>query len=51
VLLLISETRDHRSKFARLDDAIRLIDENNILVFAVPFSPYISKQLHTTDSV
>ncbi|HKW17902.1 MAG TPA: VWA domain-containing protein [Terriglobales bacterium] len=45
VLLLISETRDHGSKFTKLDDAIRLIDENNILVFAVPFSPYISQQL------
>ena len=45
VLLLISETRDHGSKFTQLDDAIRLIDENNILVFAVPFSPYGSQQL------
>lgn len=45
VLLLISETRDHGSKFTKLDDAIRLIDENNILVFAVPFSPYVSQQL------
>ncbi len=45
VLLLISETRDHGSKFTRLDDAIRLINENNILVFAVPFSPYVSQQL------
>ncbi len=45
VLLRISETRDHGSKFTKLDDAIRLINENNILVFAVPFSPYISRQL------
>jgi VWFA-related protein len=48
VLLLISETRDHGSKFTRLDDAIRLINQNNILVFAVPFSPYISQQLDAT---
>ena len=45
VLLLISETRDHGSKFTKLDDTIRLINQNNILVFAVPFSPYTSQQL------
>jgi len=45
VLLLISETRDHGSKFTKFDDVIRLIGENNISVFAVPFSPYISQQL------
>jgi VWFA-related protein len=45
VLLLVSETRDHGSHFTKLDDVVRLIGENNILVFAVPFSPYISQQL------
>jgi VWFA-related protein len=45
VLLLISETRDHGSKFAKFDEVLRLIGENNISVFAVPFSPYISQQL------
>jgi VWFA-related protein len=45
VLLLISETRDHGSKFARIDDAISGIDGNNVSVFALPFSPYVSKQL------
>ena len=45
VLLLISETRDHGSKFTKFDDVVRLIGENNIAVFAVPFSPYISQQL------
>ena len=45
VLLLISETRDHGSKFTRLDDALALIEQNNVLVFALPFSPYISQQL------
>jgi VWFA-related protein len=45
VLLLISETRDHGSHFTKLDDVIRLIGENNISVFAVPFSPYLSQQL------
>jgi hypothetical protein len=41
---MISETRDHGSRFTKLDDVVRLINENNILVFAVPFSPYISQQ-------
>jgi VWFA-related protein len=45
VLLLISETRDHGSKFTKLDETIRLINQNNILVFAFPFSPYASQQL------
>jgi VWFA-related protein len=45
VLLLISETRDHGSKFAKFDEVLRLIAENSISVFAVPFSPYISQQL------
>ena len=45
VLLLISETRDHGSKFTKLDTALTLIDANNISVYALPFSPYISKQL------
>jgi len=47
ILLLISETRDHGSKFTKLDDVVRLIGENNISVFAVSFSPYVSKQLDT----
>jgi VWFA-related protein len=45
VLLLISETRDHSSYFAKLDEAVRLIGENNISVYALPFSPYESQQL------
>src|SRR4051812_40769121 len=45
VILLISETRDHGSKFVKFDEVLRLIGENNISVFAVPFSPYISQQL------
>jgi VWFA-related protein len=51
VLLLISETRDHGSKFTKFDDVIRLIGENNISVFAVPFSPYISQQLDVARGV
>jgi VWFA-related protein len=45
VLLLISETRDHGSHFAKLDEVVRLIDENGVSVYALPFSPYISQQL------
>jgi VWFA-related protein len=45
VLLLLSETRDHGSRFAKLDQVVRLIGENDISVYALPFSPYLSKQL------
>lgn len=45
VLLLMSETRDHGSKFTRLDDLVPLIGGNNISVFSLPFSPYKSQQL------
>jgi len=47
VLLLISETRDHGSHFAKIDDAVRLVGVTNTLVYALPFSPYISQQLDT----
>ena len=45
VLLLISETRDHGSHFAKIDDVVRLIGETNTSVYALPFSPYASQQL------
>jgi VWFA-related protein len=45
VLLLISETRDHGSHFAKLDDVVRLVGETNTSVYAIPFSPYVSQQL------
>jgi VWFA-related protein len=51
ILLLISETRDHGSHFTKLDDVIRLIGADNVSVFAVPFSPYLSKQLDTVRGV
>jgi VWFA-related protein len=47
VLLLISETRDHGSHFAKIDDAVRLVGLTHTLVYALPFSPYISEQLDT----
>jgi VWFA-related protein len=45
VLLLISETRDHGSKFTKFDDLLPLIGGNNISVYTLPFSPYTSEQL------
>ena len=39
VLLLISETRDHGSHFAKLDDVVKLIGVANVAVYALPFSP------------
>jgi VWFA-related protein len=48
VLLLISETRDHGSHFAKLDDVVRLIGATDIAVYALPFSPYLSQQLDAT---
>ena len=45
VLLLISETRDHGSRFSKIDDVVRLIGETNTSVYALPFSPYASQQL------
>jgi VWFA-related protein len=47
VLLLISETRDHGSHFAKIDDAVRWVGLTHTLVYALPFSPYISQQLDT----
>jgi VWFA-related protein len=47
VLLLISETRDHGSRFNKIDDAVRLVGITHTLVYALPFSPYISQQLDT----
>jgi VWFA-related protein len=47
VLLLISETRDHGSHFATIDDAVRLVGVTHTLVYALPFSPYLSQQLDT----
>jgi VWFA-related protein len=45
VLLLISETRDHGSLFAKLDDVVQLIGVTTTMVYALPFSPYGSQQL------
>ena len=47
VLLLISETRDHGSHFAKLDDVISLVGVTNTAVYALPFSPSLSQVLDT----
>ena len=45
VLLLISETRDHGSKFTNLESALAAINSNDISVYALTFAPYLSQQL------
>ncbi len=47
VLLLISETRDHGSHFAKLDDVITLVGVTNTAVYTLPFSPSLSQALDT----
>lgn len=45
VLLLISETRDHGSHAAKIDDVVAAIGLSNVVVYALVFSPYLSEQL------
>jgi VWFA-related protein len=47
VLLLISETRDHGSQSATIDDVIKAIGNSNIVVYALAFSPSKSNVLDT----
>jgi VWFA-related protein len=47
VLLLISETRDHGSHFAKLDDVISLVGVTNTAMYTLPFSPSWSQVLDT----
>jgi VWFA-related protein len=47
VLLLISETRDHGSHFARLDDVVALIGASDVAVYSLAFSPTLSNILDT----
>jgi VWFA-related protein len=47
VLLLISETRDHGSHFARIDDVVTRIGNSNTTVYALSFSPTLSNILDT----
>jgi VWFA-related protein len=47
VLLLISETRDHGSKQAKIEDVVTAIGNSNTVVYALPFSPSLSQVLDT----
>lgn len=47
VLLLISETRDHGSHMAKLDDVLTALGQGNIVVYALSFSPALSNVLDT----
>jgi len=47
VMLLISETRDHGSRSATIDDVITAVGNSNIVVYALSFSPSKSNVLDT----
>ena len=47
VLLLISETRDHGSHKAKLEQVVEAVGRSNVVVFALPFSPSLSQVLDT----
>ncbi len=47
VLLLISETRDHGSHTAKVDDVVAAIGQSNTVVYALAFSPALSNILDT----
>ena len=47
VLLLISETRDHGSHAATIDDVVTAIGESNAVVYTLAFSPTASTALDT----
>jgi VWFA-related protein len=47
VLLLISETRDHGSNQAKIEDVVSAIGNSNTVVYALPFSPSLSQVLDT----
>jgi VWFA-related protein len=47
VLLLISETRDHGSRSANVDDVIKAVGNSNVVVYTLAFSPSKSNILDT----
>ena len=47
VLLLISETRDHGSRFAKIQDVVAAVGNSNTVVYALAFSPSWSEVLDT----
>jgi VWFA-related protein len=47
VLLLISETRDHGSHSAKIEDVIQALGDSNVVVYTLAFSPSKSNLLDT----
>jgi VWFA-related protein len=47
VLLLISETRDHGSHAAKIEEVVAAVGNSNVVVYALPFSPSWSQVLDT----
>jgi VWFA-related protein len=47
VLLLISETRDHGSRWAKIDDVVTLMGDSNTTIYSLVFSPAMSNILDT----
>ena len=47
VLLLISETRDHGSRLAKMTDVASQIGDSSTVIYALPFSPSLSQVLDT----
>ena len=47
VLLLVSETRDHGSHSAKIDDVVAAVGETNTTVYTLAFSPALSNVLDT----
>lgn len=47
VLLLVSEQRDHGSRWARIDDVVALIGNSNTTIYSLTFSPALSNILDT----
>jgi VWFA-related protein len=47
VLLVVSETRDHGSKTARIDDVVAGFGNSNTVLYAITFSPTMSNVLDT----
>lgn len=47
ILLLISETRDHGSHAATIDDVVTAVSESNALVYTLAFSPTASVAMDT----
>lgn len=47
VLLLVSETRDHGSKFSKIQDVVAAVGNSNTVIYALAFSPSWSEVLDT----